>query len=120
MKVPVFSFEKLSDANSILGPEMKSTGEVLGLGRTLAEALFKGLTAAGFRTDQLAGAAKGSTGILISVDRTTARKSSPWPSALPIWACRLYATSGTAEAMPILGIPVYSVENATQTEDIPA
>ena len=47
VKVPVFSFEKLADANSILGPEMKSTGEVLGLGRTLAEALFKGLTAAG-------------------------------------------------------------------------
>jgi carbamoylphosphate synthase large subunit len=48
VKVPVFSFEKLSDANSILGPEMKSTGEALGLGRTMAEALYKGLTAAGF------------------------------------------------------------------------
>ena len=40
----MFSFEKLSDVNSILGPEMKSTGEVLGIGRTMAEALFKGLT----------------------------------------------------------------------------
>ena len=48
VKVPVFSFEKLNDANSILGPEMKSTGEVLGIGKTLPEALFKGLTAAGF------------------------------------------------------------------------
>ena len=42
-KVPVFSFEKLSNVNSILGPEMKSTGEVLGIGKTLQEALFKGL-----------------------------------------------------------------------------
>ena len=33
VKVPVFSFEKLTDANSILGPEMKSTGEVLGVGK---------------------------------------------------------------------------------------
>ena len=49
MKVPVFSFEKLNDANSILGPEMKSTGEVLGIGKTKAEALYKGLTAAGFK-----------------------------------------------------------------------
>jgi carbamoyl-phosphate synthase large subunit len=42
VKVPVFSFEKLTDANAILGPEMKSTGEVLGLGKNLREALFKG------------------------------------------------------------------------------
>ncbi|MBQ1245828.1 MAG: carbamoyl-phosphate synthase large subunit, partial [Clostridia bacterium] len=41
VKVPVFSFEKLLDANSRLGPEMKSTGEVLGIGKNLNEALFK-------------------------------------------------------------------------------
>ena len=41
VKVPVFSFEKLTDANAILGPEMKSTGEVLGIGKTISEALFK-------------------------------------------------------------------------------
>ncbi len=50
VKVPVFSFEKITDANAILGPEMKSTGEVLGLGRTFHEALFKGFAAAGYRT----------------------------------------------------------------------
>lgn len=43
----MFSFEKLTDANSYLGPEMKSTGEVLGLGKTLNEALFKGMVASG-------------------------------------------------------------------------
>lgn len=47
VKVPVFSFEKLTDANSYLGPEMKSTGEVLGIGRTMHEALFKGLVSVG-------------------------------------------------------------------------
>ncbi len=46
VKVPVFSFEKLSDVNALLGPEMKSTGEVLGIGKSTEEALFKGLTAA--------------------------------------------------------------------------
>ncbi|MBQ1553756.1 MAG: carbamoyl-phosphate synthase large subunit [Clostridia bacterium] len=49
VKVPVFSFEKLNDVNSALGPEMKSTGEVLGLGRSLEEARFKGLVSAGFK-----------------------------------------------------------------------
>ncbi len=51
VKVPVFSFEKLNDVNSQLGPEMKSTGEVLGVGKNLNEALFKGLVSAGFRVD---------------------------------------------------------------------
>ncbi|MEI3100545.1 MAG: hypothetical protein V8T45_01565 [Oscillospiraceae bacterium] len=49
VKVPVFSFEKLTDLDTQLGPEMKSTGEVLGIGKTLAEALYKGLCAAGSR-----------------------------------------------------------------------
>ena len=49
VKVPVFSFEKLNDVNAYLGPEMKSTGEVLGIGKDLREALFKGLAAGGHR-----------------------------------------------------------------------
>ena len=48
VKVPVFSFEKLSGADVQLGPEMKSTGEVLGVGKNLEEALYKGLVAAGY------------------------------------------------------------------------
>ena len=47
VKVPVFSFEKLTNVDTQLGPEMKSTGEVLGIAGTLEEALFKGLVAAG-------------------------------------------------------------------------
>ena len=41
VKVPVFSFEKLVGVNATLSPEMKSTGEVLGVGATMAEAMFK-------------------------------------------------------------------------------
>lgn len=48
VKVPVFSFEKLTDVDVQLGPEMKSTGEVLGIAGTLEEALYKGLVAAGY------------------------------------------------------------------------
>ena len=42
VKVPVFSFEKLQDVDTMLGPEMKSTGECLGIGRTFEDALLKG------------------------------------------------------------------------------
>ena len=47
VKVPVFSMSKLARVDVRLGPEMKSTGEVLGVGETLEEALYKGFTAAG-------------------------------------------------------------------------
>jgi carbamoyl-phosphate synthase large subunit len=47
VKVPVFSTEKLPRVEVSLGPEMKSTGEVLGIGKTIEEALYKGFIAAG-------------------------------------------------------------------------
>src|SRR3712207_8532877 len=46
VKVPVFSTEKLSKVEVSLGPEMRSTGEVLGVGNNVEEAIFKGLLAA--------------------------------------------------------------------------
>lgn len=47
VKVPVFSFQKLKNVDTILGPEMKSTGEVMGTDINLEKALYKGLIAAG-------------------------------------------------------------------------
>ena len=47
VKVPVFSFEKLGRVDITLGPEMKSTGEVMGKDVTIEKALYKGLVAAG-------------------------------------------------------------------------
>lgn len=49
IKVPVFSTQKLEGVEMSLGPEMKSTGEVLGVGKDYIEALYKGFVAAGFR-----------------------------------------------------------------------
>lgn len=59
-KFLVFSFEKLQDVDTMLGPEMKSTGECLGIGRTFEDALLKGLIAAGYDL-------KKEGGVLISV-----------------------------------------------------
>ena len=49
VKVPVFSFEKLHNVDTQLGPEMKSTGEVLGIGHNFEDAMLKGLIAAGYQ-----------------------------------------------------------------------
>ncbi len=106
VKVPVFSFEKLTDANSILGPEMKSTGEVLGIGKTLAEALFKGLTSAGFH---LPDRPAGHNGVLISVDEHDYDEILTIAKRFYDLGLKLYATSGTADSIATMGIPVASV-----------
>ncbi|MCB0349215.1 MAG: carbamoyl-phosphate synthase large subunit, partial [Bdellovibrionales bacterium] len=49
VKVPVFSFAKLTKVDTHLGPEMKSTGEVMGTDKTIAKALYKGLLASGMK-----------------------------------------------------------------------
>ena len=116
VKVPVFSFEKLSDANSILGPEMKSTGEVLGIGRTLPEALYKGLTAAGFRVPDWR--MKQENGVLLSVDSYDYQEILDVARKLHDSGIKLYATHGTAETIRTMGIEVTTAENVTQSDQI--
>ncbi len=115
VKVPVFSFEKLNDANSILGPEMKSTGEVLGIGATLAEAMFKGLTAAGFR---LPPRERSGAGVLLSVETGDYQEILTLARRFYELGLKLYATPGTAEAIASLGVEVESVPNATESGEI--
>ncbi len=116
VKVPVFSFEKLSDANSILGPEMKSTGEVLGIGRIVEEALFKGLTAAGFTVPVIRGGKM--PGVLISVEEHDYPHVIPLAEMFHALEIPLFATTGTADTIASLGIPVTKVRNATEADDI--
>jgi len=114
VKVPVFSFEKLNDANSILGPEMKSTGEVLGIGKTMAEALFKGLSAAG-----MAVPSRGShAGVLISVEENDYQEILSLAKRFSDLGMKLYATSGTAATISQMGVDVVSVRNAAEASDI--
>lgn len=114
VKVPVFSFEKLNDANSILGPEMKSTGEVLGIGKNMPEALFKGLTAAGFTVPNM----QDRGGVLISVEENDYEEIISLAKQFYDLGIKLYATTGTAETIKSLGIDVVSVPNATESDDI--
>ncbi len=115
-KVPVFSFEKLNDANSILGPEMKSTGEVLGIGKTMPEALFKGLTAAGFSVPSPHNKKK--TGVFLSVEENDYQEIISLARRFYDLGLCLYATRGTAMAIESLDIPVTAVANATENDEI--
>ena len=116
IKVPVFSFEKLNDADSILGPEMKSTGEVLGIGITKAEALFKGLSAAGFQLPTTR--EKGHTGVLLSVE------DEDFPDAIAVakrcydQGISVYATKDTARAISAIGIRVTPVQDPKISDEI--
>ncbi len=103
VKVPVFSFEKLSGINSILGPEMKSTGEVLGIGKTLNEALYKGLVSAGFNLESRGG-------VYISVDSKDKYDLIELAKKLYDAGLEIYADETNALIIDSLGIPVETVE----------
>ena len=117
VKVPVFSFEKLSDANSYLGPEMKSTGEVLGIGKTLNEALFKGLTSAGMKIKPALQNGK-QTGVFISVDRYDQLEIISLAKKLDDLGFKLYATPETAESIGRLGITVELFSGITKDDNL--
>lgn len=102
VKVPVFSFAKLSRVDTTLGPEMKSTGEVMGIDTTFENALTKGLQAAGLEIPEY--------GVILT---TVADKDKV--EALPIikgfaeLGFKLMATSGTAALLKSHGLEVEEV-----------
>jgi carbamoyl-phosphate synthase large subunit len=102
VKAPVFSFQKLGKVEPSLGPEMKSTGEVLGIDRTFESALYKAMVASGINF-------KGDGVVLITV------KDDDKPMALDIArklvgaGRELAATPGTAKTLVDAGIPCEAV-----------
>ncbi len=111
VKKPIFSSGKLKGVDPILGPEMKSTGEVLGLGSTFQEALDK--------TVLLADQPASEKMILCSISDRAKAESLPVMESLAKQACRLAATEGTAEFLQKNGIVVEKViENEQQLFDL--
>jgi len=90
VKVPVFSFEKLHGVDTGLGPEMKSTGEVLGLAKNLYEATLKGLIAAGYKFPEPG------SGILFTVRDTDKPELVDLADGFERLGYKLYATGKTA------------------------
>jgi carbamoyl-phosphate synthase large subunit len=110
VKVPVFSFEKLTNVDTQLGPEMKSTGEVLGIGRHLREALYKGLVAAGYKMEKAGGA-------LITVRDDDKAEIADIAKKFDTLGFRIYATEKTAEALEDAGLTVDKVDKIHQNPD---
>ncbi|MCL2286496.1 MAG: carbamoyl-phosphate synthase large subunit [Firmicutes bacterium] len=109
VKVPVFSFEKLTGLDTNLGPEMKSTGEVLGIGKDFAEALFKGLVAAKHKLSRTGG-------VFISVRDTDKPEISDIAERFRSLGFTLYATQGTAKFLKGEG---FEVEVVNKISDSP-
>ena len=120
IKVPVFSFEKLSDVNSELGPQMKSTGEVLGLARSLNEALFKGLVSAGFKLCERSTYhhMHHNGGVLITVQDKDKDEVIPLAKKFSDVGLKIYATDGTANAIRSLGVDVEVVSSINKGDDM--
>jgi carbamoyl-phosphate synthase large subunit len=103
-KAPVFSMSKLTQVDTYLGPEMKSTGEVMGLGSTPAEALGKALLAAG------SGLPAPGAAVLLSIAERDKGEAMPLVRRLCALGYDLVATEGTAlRIRDELGLPVDSV-----------
>lgn len=99
VKVPVFSFSKLTDADTLLGPEMKSTGEVLGIDKDFESALYKGLLGAGYDLE------KGNEGVLMTVKDADKEETVPLAKKFMQAGYQIYATAGTHDYLGKYGIP---------------
>jgi len=103
VKVPVFSFAKLRRVDITLGPEMKSTGEVMGKDITLEKALYKGLVAAGMEI-------KDHGTVLMTISDKDKAEGIAIAKRFYAIGFRIMATQGTAEAIKNVGIPVDIVD----------
>jgi carbamoyl-phosphate synthase large subunit len=99
VKAPVFSMAKLVGVDWHLGPEMKSTGEVMGIDRDFASALTKALLAANLNL-------KRGIGVLLSIANQHKAEAVPLIQGLNRAGCQLYATEGTASMIAGMGVPV--------------
>jgi len=98
VKVPVFSTEKLPRVEVSLGPEMRSTGEVLGVGNNFGEAMYKGFVAAGTKIPE-----SGAT-ILVSVRDADKENFLPIAKRFAAAGCKFISTDGTADFLEANGI----------------
>ena len=108
VKAPVFSFEKLTDVDTGLGPEMKSTGEVLGLAETYPQALLKAFKGCGLRVPK-----RGSR-IIVTVKDEDKPEMIGIARGFEEMGIEIYATSGTCDALTAAGIACKRVNRVSQ------
>jgi carbamoyl-phosphate synthase large subunit len=102
VKEAVFPFNKFPGVDPILGPEMRSTGEVMGVGKTFGEALFKSQLAASTTLPK-------SGTVLLTVKDSDKAKAVEVAQMLHGMGYAIVATQGTAAAIEAAGVPVKRV-----------
>ncbi|MGL4605982.1 MAG: carbamoyl-phosphate synthase large subunit [Eubacteriaceae bacterium] len=109
VKVPVFSFAKLQDVDTHLGPEMKSTGEVLGLAKTFEDALYKGLVGAGNKMERQGG-------VLFTVRDRDKEGIVEIARQFHAMGFKIFGTVGTALVLNEEGIPTKVVRRMSERQ----
>ena len=104
VKMPVFSFSKLKKVDTVLGPEMKSTGEIIGKDVNLPKALYKAFRAANIELPEYG------TALLTIADKDK-QEMLPLAKRLVAVGYRLLATKGTGQALLDAQVPVTILQN---------
>ena len=107
IKMPVFSFEKLRGADIALGPEMKSTGECLGIGKTFNEALYKAFLGAGFHLPKY-------KKMIITVRDDDKEEIVDIARRFKAIGYEIYATKGTGAALRANGVDTLYISKLEQ------
>ena len=107
IKMPVFSFEKIRGAEISLGPEMKSTGECLGIAKNFDEALYKAFLGAGIELPQ-------HKQMIITVKKEDQAEAAEVAKRFEALGYKIYATRHTAETLQEAGVKARKVNKLSQ------
>ena len=107
VKMPVFSFEKIRGADVSLGPEMKSTGECLGIAKTFNEALYKAFAGAGIKLPR-------HKNMIITVKDSDKEEVIDIARRFQAQGYKIFSTSGTARVLNSHGIKAFMVRKLEQ------
>ena len=107
VKMPVFSFEKIRDADISLGPEMKSTGECLGIAKTFDEALYKAFLGAGIKLPKF-------KNMIMTVKDEDKEEAVEIGRRFADIGYKIFATAGTAETLKNAGVKAIAVNKIEQ------
>lgn len=110
VKAPVFSFTKLQKVDTYLGPEMKSTGEVMGTDRNLAKALYKAFAAAGLHLPDFGA-------VLLTVADETKEEALALAKRFKEVGYSLIATAGTAEFLAANGVNAKRIAKISESDE---
>jgi carbamoyl-phosphate synthase large subunit len=120
VKAPVFSFQKLTGVDTDLSPEMKSTGEVMGVDNQFPRALFKALVASGYDIplpgEKHPDGTPGTGALLTTLAEYSKTEGAPIVKGFADMGYKIYATAGTAETLKGYGVEAEVVRKIREDE----